>query len=257
MPTTYTAFVLRSGNHGRENNSNQSSVEETITNGGKPRLSSAKFVAPTSIASKKTSSIKDVVNDPPLPQTPIINPTDEKNIIPPTEVEDVQVEIKSMASDEIPEVSEKLPISDKFEEKKEEKVEEKLEEKEIEETKESAENNEKLTLFWNEMLYSIFEDVPAIRFPLKDHPPTFEENIVYVRVNSNFLQDHFDRKKREVLAYFRQYYDSTIEDISVVIDTQIESKKIIYDNKDKLDYLRNQNPQMTSFIDILKLTIKD
>ena len=64
-------------------------------------------------------------------------------------------------------------------------------------------------------------------------------------------------KKNEVLAYLREHLKFPIDYISILVDANLETKKIIYDNKEKLDYLREENADISNFMEILKLTIKE
>ena len=107
------------------------------------------------------------------------------------------------------------------------------------------------------MLDLIFAKVPTILFPLKDKTPILKDNILITKVKNNIQSEHFEYKKRDVLAYFRNNFDPKIDDITVVIDTHMDSKKIIYDTKDKIEFLQNKNPQISNFIDILNLTVKE
>lgn len=125
------------------------------------------------------------------------------------------------------------------------------------ENNEGIKNEIKLAEHWNIMLDLIFAKVPTILFPLKDKTPILKDNILITKVKNNIQSEHFESKKRDVLAYFRNNFDPKIDDITVVIDTQMESKKIIYDTKDKIEFLQNKNPQISNFIDILNLTVKE
>ena len=110
---------------------------------------------------------------------------------------------------------------------------------------------------WNEMLSVVFEKFPTIHHPLKDIPPDFQDNKIVVKVKSNIQFEHFKGKKNEVLAYLREHVKFPIDDISILVDANLETKKIIYDNKEKLDYLREENADISNFMEILKLTIKE
>ena len=60
-----------------------------------------------------------------------------------------------------------------------------------------------------------------------------------------------------MLAYLRTHFDEKIEDIVVKTNEQLETKKIIYDVKDKLQNFKEQNPEFDDFIQILDLKIKE
>lgn len=194
----------------------------------KPQLAQGGFVNPNTLISKKTIPIKDVVQEPPI--TPITPPLkeEEKDANKTTEiVENVDLKaIESTSTDETP-------------------VDNTIASPTI-----SAEE-------WNKMLNIIFEKFPTIHHPLKDILPDLKENKMLVKVKNNIQLEHFTAKKREVLAYLREHVTPSIEDVSVILDTNLVSKKILYDHKEKLDYLREENAEISNFIEILKLTIKE
>jgi len=263
-----------SGNHGRENNGTQPSPGITPNIGvGKPQLAQTGFVVPQSISAKQTVSIKNVISDPPTPTTSV----KQEEVKIDSNKEDVQPETPQDKSVESPipsNVEEKLydtkvinaPITENNETPTSLSTEEKIITLDFEkeslpdlttENNEGIENEAKLAEHWNIMLDLIFAKVPTILFPLKDQTPIFKDNILITKVKNNIQSEHFESKKRDVLAYFRNNFDPKIDDITVVIDTQMESKKIIYDTKDKIEFLQNKNPQISNFIDILNLTVKE
>lgn len=236
-----------------------------ITNGGKPRLSQSRFVAPGSISVKKTLSIKDVVSDPPIETTPTVkNVVEEKKEMIDHTTDEVKSQSPIYERTEVAEVSDNVveEISDNAtkEESDNATIEQPIpivEDTSQEEEKEETSSSDLLMEVWNKMLDILFEKVPTILFPLKNQSPLLKDKILHARVKNNFQLEQFESKKRDVLAYFRNHLDPTIEDISIDIDAKMESKKIIYDQKDKLAYLQNENPQLRNFIEILKLTIKE
>lgn len=231
------------------------------------------FVAPQSISAKKTVSIKEVITDPPAPTTSV----NQEDVKIDSNKEDIQTTVTQEKYVEKPipsNVEEKLhntgvintPITENKETPTLLSTEEKIDILDFEnrdlldlttENNDSIESDAKLAEHWNLMLDLIFAKVPTILFPLKDKTPILKDNILITKVKNNIQSEHFESKKREVLAYFRNNFDSKIDDITVVIDTQMESKKIIYDTKDKIEFLQNKNPQISNFIDILNLTVKE
>ena len=137
-------------------------------------------------------------------------------------------------------------------------------EKEDEEVKEIEDNGvrekgiEEFAFCWKTMFNLVFENVPTIYLPFKESIPQIENHIITFIVKNEIQKEHFEAKKREVLEYLRIHYDEKIEDIVVEIDEQLlDTKKIIYDAKDKYQNFKEQNEEFETSIQILELTIKD
>jgi hypothetical protein len=110
---------------------------------------------------------------------------------------------------------------------------------------------------WHEMFNHVFASVPTIHIPLKNTLPEMENNIIKVMVKNEIQKEHFEAKTREVLEYLRTHFDEQVENIVVVANEQMETKKIIYDIKDKLQNFKEQNAEFDDFLQILDLKIKD
>ena len=109
---------------------------------------------------------------------------------------------------------------------------------------------------WGAMFEQIFASVPTIYIPLKESLPKIENNIITVDVKNEIQKEHFEAKAREVLEFLRTHYDEKIEDIVVETNEQLETKKIIYDVKDKLQNFKEQNEEFEEFLQVLDLKIK-
>jgi len=107
------------------------------------------------------------------------------------------------------------------------------------------------------MFEQVFASVPTIYFSLKESLPEIENNIIKVVVKNVIQKEHFEAKTREVLEFLRTHYDERIEDIVVETNELLETKKIIYDVKDKLQNFKEQNEEFEEFLQILDLKIKD
>ena len=160
-------------------------------------------------------------------------------------------------------------LDDDAESRKQKAEEEKgEEEKEEEEEPLGAESNEEEKIVnsqlsivnfqeqWRVMFEQIFASVPTIYFPLKESLPKIENNIITVDVKNEIQKEHFEAKAREVLEFLRTHYDEKIEDIVVETNEQLETKKIIYDIKDKLQNFKEQNDEFEEFLQVLDLKIK-
>lgn len=121
----------------------------------------------------------------------------------------------------------------------------------------AEEEQDPFTIQWNTMLDTVFAKIRTILYPLKNHPPTIKDHIVYVKVKGAIQQEHFNSQKRQVLAYWRNNIDEQIEDIVVETDETLEAPKMIYDNNDKMNHFKEENPEFTEFLNLLNLKMKD
>ena len=129
-------------------------------------------------------------------------------------------------------------------------------EKEKDEGKTETENVDFPT-HWHTMLTQVFASIPIIYYSLKETLPEIKNNIIHVVVKNTLQKEHFEAKTREVLAFLRTHFDEKIENVIVEANEQLETKKIIYDVKDKLQNFKEQNIEFDDFIQILDLKIKD
>jgi hypothetical protein len=185
-----------------------------------PQQSSRGFIAPSATPVKKTPDITDVLED--------------RSKKPEVRSENIDTEVQIQQNNEeahslIP--SNDLPV---------------------------LENNKgTFTEHWRAMFEQVFASVPTIYFPLKETCPEIENNIIKVVVKNDIQKEHFEAKTREVLAFLRTHYDEQIEEIVVETNEKLETKKIIYDVKDKLLNFKEQNEEFEDFLHILDLKIKD
>ena len=207
----------------------------SLTPSTTPQQSSRGFVAPTSVPVKKTPSITDIIGE-----------SNTQN-----EVNDERREV-SDNREEVPivEVQHVAPME-------QEKESNEVEEKSPSNFEETPEKQGSLYEHWQSMFQQVFASVPTIYFSLKETLPQIENNIIQVTVKNDIQKEHFEAKTREVLEYLRTHYDEKIEDIVVVTNEKLETKKIIYDVKDKLQNFKEQNEEFEDFLQILDLKIKD
>lgn len=115
---------------------------------------------------------------------------------------------------------------------------------------------ENFQLFWEAMVDAVFADVPTLHEPLKHYHPVRKENILIVPVKNDIQENDFAPRKHQVLRYLRENWDEKLDDIEVKLDINMEIKKFILDDNDKLNALREQNPDIADFIKFLNLRIK-
>lgn len=110
---------------------------------------------------------------------------------------------------------------------------------------------------WLQMLDIVFDKIPTLQNPLKHYPVEVKDNIVHLILRNDLQMENFSMKKITVLQYLRTNFDNKIDDVIPVIDTTSEAKKFILDEQDKLDTLRQQNPDFVDFVKTLNLRLKN
>lgn len=119
------------------------------------------------------------------------------------------------------------------------------------------EDPEAFQTFWETMADAIFADIPTLHEPIKHYHPVRKENILIIPVKNDIQENAFAPRKHQVLRYLRDNWDETLDDIEVKLDINMETKKFILDDNDKLNALREQNPDIADFIKSLNLRIKN
>lgn len=119
------------------------------------------------------------------------------------------------------------------------------------------ENPEAFQTFWETMADAVFADVPTLHEPIKHYHPVRKGNILIIPVKNDIQENAFAPLKHQVLRYLRDNWDGTLDDIEVKLDISMETKKFILDDNDKLNALREQNPDIADFIKSLNLRIKN
>lgn len=110
---------------------------------------------------------------------------------------------------------------------------------------------------WLQLIDIIFAEVPTLHAPLKNYTPTLSNNIVNVPLKNERQMDDFANKKVEVLRYLRTNFDEKIDDVVTKLEEHMETKKFILDEQDKLQALREQNPDVADFISSLNLRLRN
>ena len=119
------------------------------------------------------------------------------------------------------------------------------------------EDPEAFQTFWETLVETLFADLPTLHEPLKHYHPVRKENILIIPVKNDIQENAFAPRKHQVLKYLRDNWDETVDDIEVKLDINMETKKFILDDNDKLNALREQNPDIADFIKSLNLRIKN
>ncbi len=202
-----------------------------------PAPSTMSFVPPTNVV-KRGPSIKDLINDPvpsapaPQPQSSTQNIEKQEVNVAPAEVpkEPVQVEQESVpvpepADNNVPKVPDEDP--------------------------------EAFQPFWEKLCDELFAEIPTLHEPLKHYHPTRKENVFTIVVKNDIQEQEINRRNLQVLNYLKEKLDPTIEELQIVVDAEMELKKFILDDNDKINALREQNPDLADFMRTLNLRVKN
>jgi len=109
---------------------------------------------------------------------------------------------------------------------------------------------------WQQMVDVIFQKKPAFYHQLRDYPPRYEDDVVYVDVENDFQKNQLEMSKRSMLEYWRNHFALNVNDIEFVIHEH-EKKKVIYTSEDKVANMLEQNPELKDFLQVLNFRIKD
>ena len=224
-----------------------------------PTPSTQSFITPTSTV-KSGPSIKELIHDP-VQSAPVV----VSDSVPPQS----QAEPSEPASEAAPKVSE--PIPEVATEPVDEEIdrEEPLPMEPMQAEEEPSANSlprppadpdekpEVFQQFWEAMVDAIFFDLPTLHEPLKHYHPVRKENILIIPVKNDIQENAFAPRKHQVLAFLRQNWDETLDDIEVKLDVNMETKKFVLDDNDKLNALREQNSDIADFIKSMNLRVKN
>jgi len=213
-----------SGNHGRSSADQQPSTEfGSLVTSTTPQQSVRGFVAPTSAPIKKTPDINDIIGE----------------------------RVRERRSDDVREEGEGRREEGELLVHEAALVEE--------EGRSRLDEDKKMdfSIAWSNAFEQVFSSIPTIYIPLKEILPKIENNSITVNVKNDVQKEHFEAKTRDLLSYLRTHFDEKVENIVVETNEQLETKKIIYDAKDKLQNFKEQNGEFEDFIQILDLKIKD
>lgn len=247
---------ILSGNHGRDNTNPAPGGVPQLSTG--PVQSNRPFIAPNASV-RRTPSISDITKEifsepkteetpkqvenvpqtPPVPAplTPAPEPEPAPAVAPAFPVEEpapAQPQTETQPAPQQPEpeetpavVAESTPLSEpkSFEEE------------------------------WHKMFDKVFKDIPTLYYPYKEYTPELKENMIHMTVTNEIQKDGFEAKKRDILENLRNNFSNEIEDLLIVTNENFVAKKIIYDNKDKLENFAEENPNFTEFVSILNLNM--
>ena len=197
-----------------------------------PQQSTRSFVAPSATPVKKTPDITDIIGE----------GRSEKG--------EEEKSRRAEKEEEVP--AKEVSVAEEQNSRIAESSEENLRESEA-----SASSACNFNESWCAMLDQVFSAIPIIHKPLKESLPNIENNIIKVTVLNDLQKERFEAKKREVLEFLRTHFNEQIEDIIVETNMKMETKKFIYDAKEKWENLKEQNIEIEEFIQTLDLKMKE
>ncbi|HPT52324.1 MAG TPA: hypothetical protein PK740_03475 [Bacteroidales bacterium] len=257
-----------SGNHGRDNNQSATALQQLGLQA--PVSSKQGFVPPDSVV--KSPSIKELAKDPmPVAAKETIPPAAASQTIQtiiPNTVQQVdnqhikldtpqstQFESPEMHASESNLVSSVASIPDSVAVKKVPQPDTPVAVPDsastISETMEVSQ--EMLNEHWTPMVETVFVQTPTLYASLLNYSPTIDHNVIHITLKNERQEEDFRGKKHQVLEYLRAHCSDQIQDVILTIDTNMETKKFILDDKDKYEELKHQNPDLIDFMKILNL----
>ena len=110
---------------------------------------------------------------------------------------------------------------------------------------------------WRTLFEDVFSATPMIYHSLKDKIPTLADGVIRIEVMNDFQKDQYEMRKRAVLEYWRNHFTINVDDIEIVTNEHLETKKMIYSSEDKMQNLAEQNSAFPDFLRELNFRIKD
>ena len=110
---------------------------------------------------------------------------------------------------------------------------------------------------WRAMFEELFAQHPMIYYPLKDIIPTMKDDVVRFEVQNDFQKNQCEMYKRAMLEYWRNHFSINVDEMEIVTNENLETKKVIYSTEDKLNNMMEQNSELQNFLKELNFRVKD
>ena len=120
-----------------------------------------------------------------------------------------------------------------------------------------TENGEDFATCWNTMFEEMFAGHPMIYYPFKDVLPVYEDGVIKVEVQNKFQSNQYEMRKRALVEYWRAHFKLNLDDVEIIFNENMETKKVIYSAEDKMENLMEQNEAIQQFLKVLKFDVKD
>lgn len=123
--------------------------------------------------------------------------------------------------------------------------------------KPEKENEEDFATCWNTMFEEMFSGHPMIYYTFKDILPVYEDGVIKIEVQNEFQKNQYEMRKRALVEYWRAHFKINLDDVEIICNENMETKKIIYSAEDKMENLKEQNEALQQFLKVLKFDVKD
>ncbi|MBR6334157.1 MAG: hypothetical protein IKR77_07205 [Bacteroidales bacterium] len=124
-----------------------------------------------------------------------------------------------------------------------------------EETEEPA-KEESLEGNWNEVVDALFTNLPILYYTLKKTVPAFENGVLTVEVSNNIQEEELEQRKRAVLEYWRTHFKMDLDDFEIVLNENKVTETAILTSDEQFQRMKEQNPELLEFLDVLKFRMK-
>lgn len=107
------------------------------------------------------------------------------------------------------------------------------------------------------MFEEMFSGHPMIYYTFKDILPVYEDGVIKIEVQNEFQKNQYEMRKRALVEYWRAHFKINLDDVEIICNENMETKKIIYSAEDKMENLKEQNEAIQQFLKVLKFDVKD
>ncbi|MBO7490888.1 MAG: hypothetical protein J6T59_00445 [Bacteroidales bacterium] len=125
----------------------------------------------------------------------------------------------------------------------------------VEESSEPRE--ETLESNWNEVVEAIFKNLPMLYYILKKTLPTYQDDVLTVEVSNGIQEEGLRQRKRAVLEYWRNHFKMNVDDFEIVVNENKVIETAILTSDEQFQKMKEQNPELKEFLEILKFSMKN
>ena len=121
----------------------------------------------------------------------------------------------------------------------------------------SEPKEETLESNWNEVVEAIFKNLPMLYYILKKTQPTYQDDILTVEVSNGIQEEELRQRKRAVLEYWRNHFKMNVDDFEIVVNENKVIETAILTSDEQFQKMKEQNPELKEFLNILKFSMKN
>ena len=121
----------------------------------------------------------------------------------------------------------------------------------------SEPKEETLESNWNEVVEAIFKNLPMLYYILKKTQPTYQDDILTVEVSNGIQEEELRQRKRAVLEYWRHHFKMNVDDFEIVVNESKVIETAILTSDEQFQKMKEQNPELKEFLNILKFSMKN